>query len=62
MAESGNGRTGVVGKVRGKLDKRRERRTEKARVKAEVQREHDRSGKGGHAMKGYGAGPGAGGY
>ena len=62
MAESGSGRTGIVGKVRGKLDKRRERRVEKARVKGEVQRDYERSGKGGHAPKGYGAGPGAGGY
>jgi hypothetical protein len=46
MAGSGNGRMGVLGKLRGTLDKRRERRAEKARVGGEAKREWERGGKG----------------
>jgi hypothetical protein len=51
-------RTGVLGRLRARLDRRRERRAEKARTDGEAKREWERSGKVGRGgvNEGYSSG------
>ena len=60
MAGSDARRTGVLGRLRGKIDRFRQRRAEKARVGGEARREWERSGK--SAPSERHTGTGAGGY
>jgi hypothetical protein len=48
MTKPNDARPGVLGRLRGKLDRRRQRRAEKARTAGEARREWERSGKVGH--------------
>lgn len=58
MADPNGTRTGVLGRVRAKVDRRLERRAEKARAEGEAKREWERSGKVGRggAYEGHSSG------
>ena len=58
MAKSSGNRKGVLGRLRGKLDRRRERRADKAHAQGSAKREWEQSGKVGRGgtHEGYSSG------